>query len=143
MSYDIIPSDTDERLFYCIHNAKAGVSSEPNGREFFKTIFHDRRIDYYICENAKYLVKTGNNAIILDSLNKFKKDRKGYYIENTTSGEKIYLSVRNFSIICSKKCHHPDSYVEEYIPKSTESENCEEEIKFSLEELPYEKVEYP
>lgn len=107
----------------CQH-LNCAVCTNVNERIIFRPILQTLYPDIYICTNAVYQVINSNGEEnILTSLRDLKVDKKGYYIFDMYTFEKIYLNRNNFFILCSKngKCNSEPFVLEYNILKQEKS----------------------
>lgn len=118
MAHEITIAEQGRGFRLCKYNAQSGVGNNPSDRELFKKLFKNRKIDYYICDKCKYYCIGNQYDILLDSLEEIKTDARGGLYINLITNERLYLTSRNFLIICdSEKCINPNAWVKEYLPK--------------------------
>lgn len=60
-------------------------------------------MDFYVCNECKYMYLGQEYNVLFDSLDYLNKDNKGFYL-NSYKNERLYLSENNLKIVCDKKC---------------------------------------
>ncbi len=102
--FELMPLTYGESFRECRYNGY-GVARKVQNRKIFDSIFQKSYMDFYLCDDCKYIYLGKKYCILFDDLDILQHDNKGCYI-NGYNNEKTYLCPENIKIVCStrKKC---------------------------------------
>lgn len=99
--FEILPLNCGKVFHKCRYNGYA-VAKSTQTRKIFERISQKSYIDFYLCDECKYIYVGQNYSILFDNLELLNTDNKGVYL-NGYNNERIYLSPKNLKIVCNKK----------------------------------------
>lgn len=99
---------------------KCAVCTDAKYRDFFKWIFKNLYPEIKICSKASYKISNyKGRSFIISNLDHIKEGPKGFYTIDVYTGIPIYLSNKNFEILCNSENCDAIDFVTIYHKKVT------------------------
>lgn len=102
---------------------KEAVCTDAKYRNFFKMVFKKLYPEIKICSKASYkITKYNGKYFIISNLDHIKEGEKGFYILDKYTGMPIYLSNKNFEILCN--CNPANCDAIDHVTIYRDIKNC-------------------